>query len=98
MTPILGSLLDAIDDAKVVYPNMADYPKMIGSAIALKTGDVERLHEWVSMLEDANTPMKEIMAIARIWNDSTDEAIAYYVEITDQLKEGLHIAIDAVGY
>lgn len=98
MTPILSSLLDAVDAAKVVYPNMADQPKMMGAAIALKTGDTERLNEWISLLDDPNTPMKEIMAVAKMWDRDDSQSISYYTEITDQLKEGLHIAIGAVVY
>lgn len=98
MTPILSSLLDAIDTAKATYPKHADFPKLVGAAIVLINGADERLHEWISMLEDPNTPMKEIFAVTAKWDDSTEESVAYYIEIADQLKAGLYIAIDSMGY
>ena len=98
MNEILKSLLEAIQKAKVENPQLSVYPKMIGAVISLEYYGSRQLNEWISLLEDRNTPMNEIMAVATLWDDSSTESIAYYVEITDQLKEGLYISIDAMGY
>ena len=98
MNQITESLLKAIDEAQARQPKWRDYPKLVGSVIALETGDSETLAEWISLLEDKNTLLCELLAIVAKWDTSTEESIAYYVEITDQLKDGLSIAIDAVGY
>ena len=42
--------------------------------------------------------MKEIMAVAAKWDDAVEESMAYYIEITDELKEGLYTSIEAIGY
>lgn len=98
MNQITESLLDAIDKAQASKPNWKDYPKLVGTIIALETGDNETLAEWISLLEDKNTLLCELMAIVAKWDASTEESIAYYIEIGEQLKEGLSVAIDAVGY
>ena len=98
MNEILKSLLEAIQKAKVENPQLSVYPKMIGAVISLEYYGARQLNEWISLLEDPHSPMKEIMAVVAKWDDSSAESIAYYVEITDQLKEGLYISINAVGY
>lgn len=98
MNQITESLLAAIDEAQASQPRWKDYPKLIGAIIALEVGDSETLAEWISLLEDKNTLLCELLAIVGKWDASTEESIAYYVEIGDQLKDGLSIAIDAVGY
>ena len=103
MTPILSSLLEAIEEHKLALSftpleRIIDFPKLVGANLSIKHMGTERLNEWISLLEDPHTPMQEIMAVAAVWDDSNTESIAYYVEITDQLKEGLYISINAMGY
>lgn len=98
MTVILATLLEAIDSTKAKKPGLSPYPKLIGAAISLKERGTTQLNEWISLLEDKHTPMKEIMAVAAKWDDSVDESVAYYIEITDELKDGLYTSIEAIGY
>ena len=42
--------------------------------------------------------MKEIMAVAAMWDESTEESIRYYIEITQELVTGLSTPIEAIGY
>ena len=98
MNEILKSLLEAIQKAKVENPQLAVYPKLIGAVISLGYNGTQRLNEWISLLEDQHSPMKEIMAIAALWDESTEESLAYYIEITNELKEGLYTSIEAIGY
>lgn len=98
MNAILSSLLETIDSTKSKNPDLSVYPKLIGAAISLKEKGMTHLNEWISLLEDKNTPMKEIMAVAAKWDDTVEESMAYYIEITDELKEGLYTSIEAVGY
>lgn len=103
MTPILSSLLTAIEEHRLAVSltpleGIQDFPKLVGANLSIKYMGTERLNEWISLLEDRNTPMNEIMTVAALWDNSSTESIAYYVEITDQLKEGLYISIDAMGY
>lgn len=98
MTVILATLLEAIDLVKSKNPDLSAYPKLIGAVISLKERGTTQLNEWISLLEDKHTPMKEIMAVAAKWDDSVDESVAYYIEITDELKDGLYTSIEAIGY
>ena len=98
MKAILSALLDAIDLAKSEHPDLASYPRLIGVVISLKERDSTKLNEWISLLEDKNTPMKDIMMVGNKWDNSLDESIAYYIEITDELKYGLSTSIEAIGY
>lgn len=98
MNEILKSLLEAIQKAKVENPQLSVYPKMIGAVISLEYYDSRQLNEWISLLEDPHSPMKEIMAVAAMWDESTEESIAYYIEITQELTAGLHTSIEAIGY
>lgn len=99
MNEILSSLLEAIDKAKVANPQISVYPKLIGAVISIEHYNRQRrLNEWISMLEDPHSPMKEVMAVAAKWDESTEESIAYYNEIIHELVTGLHISIEAIGY
>lgn len=98
MNEILSSLLEAIDKAKVANPQISVYPKLIGAVISIDSDTVRPLNEWISMLEDPHSPMKEVMAVAAKWDESTEESIAYYNEIIHELVTGLHISIEAIGY
>ena len=98
MNVILSSLLETIDSTKSKNPDLSVYPKLIGAAISLKEKGTTHLNEWISLLEVKNTPMKEIMAVAAKWDDTVEESMAYYIEITDELKEGLYTSIEAIGY
>ena len=98
MNVILATLLEAIDLTKSKNTDLRDYPKLVGAVISLKEKGTTQLNEWISLLEDKHTPMKEIMAVAAMWDDSVDESIAYYIEIADELKAGLYTSIEAIGY
>ena len=98
MNEILKSLLEAIQKAKVENPQLSVYPKMIGAVISLEYYGSRQLNEWISLLEDPHSPMKEIMAVVAMWDESTEESIAYYIEITQELTAGLYTSIEAIGY
>lgn len=98
MNEILSSLLEAIQKAKVENPQLSVYPKLIGAVISLEHYNSQRLNEWISLLEDPHSLMKEIMAIAAKWDESNEESIAYYIEITKELVAGLYTSIEAIGY
>lgn len=98
MNEILSSLLEAIQKAKVENPQLSIYPKMIGAVISLEHYGTQRLNEWISLLEDPHSPMKEIMVVAAKWDESTEESVAYYIEITQELAAGLYTSIEATGY
>ena len=98
MNEILSSLLEAIQKAKVENPQLSVYPKLIGASISLEYYNSQRLNEWISLLEDPHSPMKEIMAVAAMWDESTEESIGYYIEITQELVTGLYTPIEAMGY
>ena len=98
MNEILKSLLEAIQKAKVENPQLSVYPKMIGAVISLEYYGSRQLNEWISLLEDPHSPMKEIMAVVAMWDESTEESVAYYIEITQELAAGLYISIEAIGY
>lgn len=98
MNEILSSLLEAIDKAKVANPQISVYPKLIGATISIEHYNQQRLNEWISMLEDPHSPMKEVMVVAAKWDESTEESIAYYNEIIHELVTGLYTSIEAIGY
>lgn len=97
---LIDELLQQIGKTKeqMLRPDDKVFPRLVGAQIALTVGYGEKIQEWISYLEDPCTAMGGLMRVAFMWEESNEESIAYYMEIVSELKMGLSICLDAVGY